>query len=384
MGDAPLLAVVGGGRWARVYVSVLAGMHLPYRLAVVARHGSQRMAGMKDSSGQAVAVLPDLDALLAAGRPAGAIVVNAAMRHADTAQRLLAAGVPVLVEKPAAPDEAAARTLQEAAQRSGSALMPALTYLHCAYLDNFARLVRAGEPRPANLRMAWTDPAVEVRHGENKGYDRGIGVALDVVPHVWSVLVALLGRVPVAVEGCGIARGGRRVDLRLRAGDTVCDVLIEREAAARRRCVEVGDSLSIDFSSEPGTIRSCGVEASADADWATRTDRPVRRQLDAFLRALAAPPSQQSLADLLDSARLAGACDALVKARQRELLAGTPMSLLDADTACAVRELLAPVLLRTGRLEAGDAAGLEAHVLALQARAAPPGPWLDALAKEGA
>ncbi|HEX7887926.1 MAG TPA: Gfo/Idh/MocA family oxidoreductase [Ramlibacter sp.] len=385
MRETPVLAVVGGGRWARVYLSVLARMPLSCRLAVVSRHGGERVAAMTDACGRSVTVLPDLDALLAAGKPAGAVVVNAAMSHVDTARTLLSAGVPVLVEKPAATDAAAARSLLAAAEHAGVALMPALTYLHCSYLDHFARLVRAGAPRPATLRLVWTDPAGEVRYGEQKDHDRGIGIAMDVVPHVWGILVAVLGRQPVSVERCVVERGGRGVELRLRAGATLCEVLIGRQTGARQRLITVGGRLAIDFSTEPGTIRVGDSQVSGDADWNIRTDRPVRRQLDAFVAAMAVRATQESLSDLLETARLAGECDGLVKARQRTMLAATPASVFDADTACAVQELLADARVRTGRLQAGDRAGLEAQVQALRARAAaePDGDWLRVLSAEG-
>jgi predicted dehydrogenase len=381
--SAPVLAVVGGGRWARVYLSVLAAMPLPFRLALVARHGAERAGAVLDAAGRAATLVPDVDALLASGRPAGAIVVNAAMAHAGTALRLLEAGVPVLVEKPAAVDPDDAAAMAAAARRHGVALLPALSYLHCAYLDAFAQCVRDAGQEPAALALDWADPASETRHGEQKAYDRGIGLALDVVPHAWAILAGVLGRPAMVLEDCRIARGGRRVALRMRAGAAQCEVLLEREAPQRRRRLAVAGGPAIDFAEEPGILFTAAGARNADPAWATRADRPLRRQLEAFLRALPAPPAARDLADLEDSVRLAHACDLAVKEQQRRVLADAPAGEPDADTACALQELLAPRLVRLGRLRPGDREGLEREVAALRARVAdrPAARWLQALAE---
>jgi predicted dehydrogenase len=388
MTTPPVLALVGGGRWARIYLSVLAAMPLPFRLVVVSHHGADRVAGTKDAAGDLVTVVPDLDALLSSTRPAGAILANAAMAHGPSALRLLEAGVPVLVEKPAAVSPQQAAAMVRAAERSGAALMPALTYLHCAYLETFAKVLHTAAPRPATaLALDWADSADEARYGERKDYDRGIGLALDVMPHVWAILASVLGRSGFALESCLSERGGRRVAVRLRAGSTACEVRIEREAPARRRAIRFGDGPAIDFTAEPGTIHSAAGEISGDPSWSTRSDRPVRRQVEAFLRGLSAPPAAEALADLEASVRLAHDCDAMVKEQQRRLLANTAAADgLDADAECALRELLAPALVQLGRLQAGDDKSLQEHVRRVRegAERAPAGNWLQALSRAAA
>jgi predicted dehydrogenase len=378
----PVLALIGGGRWARVYLSVLAAMPLEFPIVVVARHGADQLVRLRDQAGRAVIVVPDVDNLLSSTRPAGAIVVNAANSHLPTALRLLEARVPVLVEKPPAMDVSGAASLAQAARRRHVALLPALTYLHCTYLHNFADVVRSAGVAPSTLKLEWADPAAEARYGEQKLYDRGIGLAMDVVPHVWAILASVLGDRPVALESCSMTRGGRCVRLALRVGNVACDVVLEREAAERRRFLSLDDRISIDFTTEPGVIAAAGHRTSGDAQWSTRADRPVRRQVAVFLRELAAPPSERALADLNACTRLASACDQLVKEQQNRLLARSPTGRFDADTECAISELLAPRLLGSGRIRPGDRAALQDQVQALRSRVAqePAGDWLQALA----
>ena len=377
-----VLALVGGGRWARVYLSTLAAMPLPWPLAVVARHAPPAQAATHDAAGRPVLVLPDLDALLSLGRPvAGAIVVNAAAAHAPTALRLLEARIPVLVEKPGAIDAAAAAGLVVAARSHGVALLPALTYRHCAFLDHFAQGLPAR--KPARMRLEWADPAAESRYGEVKKYDRGIGLALDVVPHVWAIASAVLGEHAPRLEACTMERGGRRLLLRLRAGAVDCEAVLERDAPGRRRFLSVDDAATIDFSEEPGTITVDGQARCADPEWATRVDRPVRRQLEAFLQALQAAPDGRALADFEASVQLATQCDALVKAQQTALLASAATARFDDDIACALYELLSQRLLATGGLAPGDRVGLDTHFQGLRVAVArdPQASWLQALAR---
>lgn len=383
MAGKAVLALVGGGRWARVYLSVLATMPLPFRIVVVARHGLPQMRAAVDALGCPVDILPDLDSLLAGTPPAGAIVVNAAAAHADTALRLLRARVPVLVEKPAALDVQSALHLTQVAREHSVTLQPALTYLHCSYLDNFAQLLRSRGIRPSVLRLDWADPAREARYGEQKQYDRSIGLALDLMPHAWSIVASVLGQRDPQVENCCVERGGRRVATRLRVGHLTCDLLFEREAQTRRRFLSVNGDISIDFSQEPGTVVTAGGLSSGDPDWLERADRPVRRQVEAFLRTLADPPSVQSLADLQASVSLAAECDSLVKDQQAALLAATPASRFDDDIACAVTELLSRRLLASGRLAAGDHDGLSQRLSKVREAAGrpPTEDWLQALAR---
>lgn len=363
-------------------------MRLPFRLVVVSRHGAQRIPTASDASGHPIAVVPDVESLLSSSRPAGAIIVNAAAAHAPTALRLLDAAVPVLVEKPAATHPREATLMLQAARKADVALVPALTYLHCAYLENYARLVRASAAgAPAVLAIEWTDTSSDARYGEQKDYDRGIGVAMDVMPHVWAILATVLGCNEAGIDSCQADRGGRRVVVHLRFGHTACKVLLEREAPARRRAIRVEGGPSIDFSAEPGVIESRGVSYSGDAFWGTRMDRPIRRQLDAFLQAISAPPSTQPQAGLEASVRVAYDCDAMVKEQQRRLLAVTRVQAgLDDDTGCALRELLASSMAERGRLQPGDRSGLEEHVRALQEDVAADrtGSWLQALARRDA
>jgi scyllo-inositol 2-dehydrogenase (NADP+) len=144
--------------------------------------------------GEAVAVLPDLDALL--GDPAIGLVVIATPneRHADQARQALAAGRHVVVDKPVALDSGEADALIRQAGRAG--LM--LSVFHNRRWDNDFLTLRAGLAeglvgRPAlfESRMDRFRPAI--RPGWRETERPGAGVLFDLGPHLIDQALVLFG-----------------------------------------------------------------------------------------------------------------------------------------------------------------------------------------------
>lgn len=117
--DPVRLAVLGAGAIGRKHA------------ALVAASPAVRLVGLADPSPAAqdlaaalsTACYPDLETLLDKARPEGVIVATPNALHVDNALACIAAGVPVLVEKPLATDPAAGRALVDAAARAGVALL---------------------------------------------------------------------------------------------------------------------------------------------------------------------------------------------------------------------------------------------------------------------
>jgi len=358
-------AVVGGGRWARVYLSVIAEFDFPYRVVVVSSANAAALAGVRAGRTGAVEVVPSIDDLKRHGPIAAALVVNPAVSHAEAACRLLGLGVPVLVEKPIALRMEQVERIYSAASGSGLLVVPALTFLHCSYLERFARMIggdRAGPPK--RVLLEWHDPVTEHRHGEEKSHDGGISIGQDVMPHVWSILSVVLGRpqAGATVQRCAIERGGRDVRYTLSFDGTPCDVRLQRAAHGRRRFIGIewsrGATVSLDFTVEPGIITAGAQSFNADPDW-HGVRRPVRRQLDQFVSELAGTTVSGHWRGV------AAACTSLVqqaddclKREQAALLRGSPVCAWNDDIAYALHETLAPRLLADRRVAPGDRHGL--------------------------
>lgn len=83
-------------------------------------------------------------AMLAAGKPDGILVATPNALHVEQGLMAIAAGVPVLVEKPLAADLAGAQRLVEAAERAGVALLTGHHRRHNPLIQRAKALVQSG------------------------------------------------------------------------------------------------------------------------------------------------------------------------------------------------------------------------------------------------
>jgi len=359
------LLLVGGGRWARVYLSILARLEMPFHSVLVAsRHGEAALRTALEKANAARFHQFTQVTDWRAERAGAAIVVNAAREHAVTAGALLEMGIPTLVEKPVALSIAEGEALIALAQRSGLVLRPALVLNYCIYLRNFIELMRGSLEKPVEIAITWTDPVAEKRYGEEKGHDAGIGLAEDVGPHLATLLMAM-GEA-ARIDDARIGRGGLSVCLRGRYGLAALTIEMAREAPARKRLICIRDDhgrqARLDFSVEPGTITIDGASQSADPGWNDRPS-PLTLQLMDFLRL---EPGANDLDAIRTSTAFSAAAATMVRDAQRRWLAENA-SASDEYRLVAMRELLAPGLASAGLVRAGDNKGLEtAAALALR------------------
>ena len=120
-GSAVGLGVVGLGFMGRRYARFLRGIE-GVRLAGV--YDLDRDLAREVAAECGGTVYPDLDSLVAAADVAGVIVCTPEDRHLEPALAALAAGKPLLVEKPIAHTLDAARAIADAAARAGVPVLP--------------------------------------------------------------------------------------------------------------------------------------------------------------------------------------------------------------------------------------------------------------------
>ena len=136
---APLrLGLVGAGRWGRNYIRTLG--ELPQaRLTRIASSNPETA----ERAPRGCAVFADWREMLDPAELDGVIIATPPRLHAEMASRALAAGIPVLVEKPLTLDVAEARSLRAQALERGVLVMVGHTHLfHPAY-----RALKALQPR---------------------------------------------------------------------------------------------------------------------------------------------------------------------------------------------------------------------------------------------
>lgn len=126
------LALIGAGAIGRAHLShILANPEVALHAIV------DPTAEAADLAAQCGTMhFPDIDAMLAAGRPDGAIIATPTQLHVAHALRIINAGIPALVEKPLADNVEDAQRLVTAAETAG---VPLLTGHHRRHNPMIAR-----------------------------------------------------------------------------------------------------------------------------------------------------------------------------------------------------------------------------------------------------
>lgn len=345
--------MVGGGRWSRVICSVIArcGYGLRDISIVTQRDPGDWLARINQEAyaGQKYSMVRSLDELLQRNPPEAAIVANDARSHGTTAAALLTCGVSTLVEKPACLSEREAERLLELAGKSAAILRPALVFQYCTYLHEFSAHLRRQRSAISRSSIVWCDPVGEARYGESKSYDVTLSVAADVLPHIWTLLSILPGATTIDVTQCRIERGGRTAVFELCIQGIRTEVRLERDGRERKREFSVGfangNSLVLDFTIEPGTIRGDGPPISGDPEWRSNPT-PLTRQLAAFLEEVGTPSESSTVRPataLLQTVRLGEQGADLLRIQQRSWISRMPLApvQIDEDIRYALMGVLA-------------------------------------------
>lgn len=280
------LALIGGGRWARVHASNLSEL-LTCRDDVfwVSRHNQEAIRTVIErhfSEGPRFIMYDRLDEALSA-QPSAALIVNAPQMHAATAAACLRHGIHSFVEKPLALKAGEAMYLINAATKADLVLALGVHLLSASYLHHFKGMLP--KTKLSRISVRWFDPVHEVRHGEAKRADESTPLAHDIYPHIWSIVRVLTG----AAEQM-VTRASKQVDGSIlfgsMAGGLDLDVHCGRNALARERKVNVlfqdGATASLDFTQEPGVARLGRTKLPPDLRWG-KGPRPAMGEVRDFL-----------------------------------------------------------------------------------------------------
>lgn len=284
------IAVIGGGRWARVFIEILCGLISPTtKLSVHTPHNVVAMSAWVLESGFGRQILVSSDfPQFRVGKSNAVIVVNAARDHERAIEWALSCGASVLVEKPLTLDFSASRRLADLACSQNTYFAPAHVFLFASYIENFSKLIVENKDIQL-IRVKWMDPQSESRYGETKSYDPGLTIFADWIPHVISILGTLTSCETIRNERLRFSKGGAHLDIDLMLGGIQCAIQLVRNGSCRQRFIEVTTEhkmFTLDFSNEPGTISYGSTVYSADPNWDVK-DRPVSKMLQAFLQGAA-------------------------------------------------------------------------------------------------
>jgi predicted dehydrogenase len=295
------LAVIGGGRWARVILSELAKIdELPFdTIVMVSKFNNDLVRKTIDEISivdKSVAMVSTINELLNQYSVQSAIIANAAHQHFDSAAMLIEHGAHLLIEKPIVLTSDHMKILLDKALAEGISLTPGLLYRFCSYIKHFAQIVLEKNILPCSFLVEWQDASREMRYGETKKYDASIDVAEDVMSHIWTILSIIFPGAQMYLEACLDADRRRlaefsavvKIDMKKIDGR----IFLERDARERRRRVTVqynnGEEYVLEFTIEPGKIyfisphENSSKSISGDPDW-EKSKKPLARQFQYFL-----------------------------------------------------------------------------------------------------
>ena len=186
------------------YASAGRGIHAPLirdaglELAAVATSNPDRRAEVAADFPDAL-VVDDLDALLLVEGLDVVVLATPSGSHVDHAEKVIAAGIPCVVDKPLAVNADDALGLVDAAAH---AEVPLTVFQNRRYDPQFTTLATvvadrlAGEPFRCELRWERWRPVAKDRWRENAPPGEGGGILLDLHSHLVDMAVQLFG--PVA------------------------------------------------------------------------------------------------------------------------------------------------------------------------------------------
>jgi predicted dehydrogenase len=284
--------IAGGGRWARVVLRELLGVLPPATAIVLASPSAAEV--MRDFVARDDVVRPHAgrievrrDLPAAAASPGDvAVVVKKPAQHYEAAAALLERGYHVLVEKPFTLEPDHARALLALARERGRVAAAGLVFLAAEYLHEFRRRLPFDPASAEAIDIQWSDPEAEIRYGEVKRVAGGVSIVMEVLPHAWSLLVAVFGReAPLAFRLASAAPGRRAAAIAGSASGVPLRVDLDCAASHRRRTMTLRSAAgeaSLDFAGDP-VIARIGGAMPASLPVLGAEGRPMARMLRGFL-----------------------------------------------------------------------------------------------------
>ncbi len=272
------IVLFGGGRWARVLLSVLRHIRpAEAEILWVTKHSrAAANSWLSQNPIDNLQLVSEVD--LKSANASAVIIATSPESHFHLAPQATKLGLPTLCEKPIAPDPGCVDELLELSRKSGASLGLHLELMYASYLSDFATHLRSVDVH--SVHIEWLDPWCEQRSREKKYSEVYTDIMNDQIPHCWSILAAVLETATslkihsVEEDAAGALVSGTY-------GTSAVNCRLSRRAESRVRRVVINDGeLELHFSEEPGVTVHAG--KTTENDWAL--DRPLSRSLSSFLR----------------------------------------------------------------------------------------------------
>jgi predicted dehydrogenase len=200
--DLIRVGVVGCGYWGPNHARNLSSLP-DCRLAALCDEDCQRLAHLK-SFHQGVECYTSFDEMLQTAKLDAVVIATGLRSHFCLTQKSLLAGLHTLVEKPMASSSEECNALVELAAKQKKVLMVGHTFLYSPHVRKIKEIVEAGDigeiqyisSRRLNLGL----------------FQKDINVTWDLAPHDLSIILYIIGEMPLTVNCCGKAHVSRGVE----------------------------------------------------------------------------------------------------------------------------------------------------------------------------
>lgn len=279
------ILLFGGGRWARILLQATMNILPNNKFVVISPRNADGMRNwvITNQAFSRVIVSENVNDWLHYNF-SSAIVVNAVHDHSNAIQWCIKKNIPVLVEKPISLSYEVVVNLHNQALQHNVLMAPSHIFLFASYLEEFKRkVVAAGAIK--KITIHWMDPLTEERYGEQKSYDAAVPIFADWLPHLLSIVAVLHPEEKYSINSIITTRGGAKIHIILSGKHIAYEFILTRNGFERKRSICVtsfsGESVELDFSLEPGIIRTKNSTYSADENWNSR-EKPSSILLTTF------------------------------------------------------------------------------------------------------
>lgn len=275
------IAVVGGGRWARVYASVIAQSIFCDRKLFLCSPSNEKAweTWRSKNSLSSEPVICNYDDLIDHKDIKHVVVARKAADHAKTAITLLKKGKRVLLEKPMCLNLRELRALKDAFNDNNLWVSTVFSFNDALsfYLGSCSEKAEI-----ETIYIEWFDKVDEFRWGEQKTYDPNLSVWEDLFPHIWSLLRLIFKAQRIELKSLSSCSTANNSEARFESADTKIKVLVNRNKKMRKRTIFLRGrefTADIDFSAWPIKCLINGRKQRVVSE----TNSPLTHQLESFV-----------------------------------------------------------------------------------------------------
>lgn len=291
------IAIIGGGRWAKIIAKVLNKLHLNFtKIHMVSPRNYQALKEwIKECSESSdefkipINVTQQIEDILHNKNVTLAYVANLPQDHYETASLLIKHKKHLIVEKPFVANVIQAQHLIQMARQQGCKLMVGYEYMLASYLYHFKDLMSEKIFRVKEVKICWEDQYLEEKWGTTKKPDLTTNVLEDIFPHILAILTTLFGIHRVENLSLEMYDGGNATCLSFDYNDIPVFVNLSRVANSTQRSIVVKsykeEELSLNFSQEPGDVFWNGASLASITNW-NHIPKPLEASILLFLSSI--------------------------------------------------------------------------------------------------